>query len=161
VPPPFGEALDEYRRRVEGTLETPAHITLVPPTPVADHDWDDVHDLLRSTAARHQPFRVRLAGAGSFRPVSPVVFVVVVEGISGCEQLEASLRVGPLSGARPFPYHPHVTIAHDVGEERMDRALLDHADFAADFVVDGFALFRSDTTGWTAVAEYPLGGGGR
>ena len=159
MPPPFGEVLDDYRRRVEGTIETPAHVTLVPPTPVADRDWDDVVALLRSVAAQHAPFRLRLRGTGSFRPVSPVVFVVVVEGISGCEQLEASLRVGPLHGVRPYPYHPHVTIAHGVSDEQMDRALADHADFSAEFVVDSFDLCRGDARGWQTVESYPLVGG--
>lgn len=157
MPPPFGEVLDSYRRSVEGRLETPAHVTLVPPTSVEDDDWDDLPALLRSVAGRHAPFRLRLRGTGSFRPVSPVVFVVVVEGISGCEQLEAALRVGPLRGRRPFPYHPHVTIAHGVDDETMEQALRDHADFAAEFVVDEFVLFRSDHSGWQAVHRFGLG----
>ena len=159
MPPPYGEVLDAYRRSREGPRETPAHITLVPPTPVGDDDWDALPGQLRSVAGRHAPFPVRLRGTGTFRPVSPVVFVVVVDGISGCEQLEAALRVGPLSSRRHFPYHPHVTIAHGVDDETMERALRDHADFAADFVVEDFVLFRSDNERWQAVHRFPLGGG--
>jgi 2'-5' RNA ligase len=90
VPAPFGAVLDGYRHLAEGGGSTPAHITLVPPTDIAADEWDGVVDLLASVAARHAPFRVRLRGTGTFRPISPVVFVVVVEGISSCEQLEAS-----------------------------------------------------------------------
>ena len=39
---------------------------------------------------------MRLRGTGTFRPVSPVVFVNVAEGISRCELLADAVRRGPL-----------------------------------------------------------------
>jgi 2'-5' RNA ligase len=113
---------------------------------------------VRAVAAAHRPFRVRLRGTATFRPVSPVVFVVVVEGISGCEALEAALRSGPLTGTRRFPYHPHVTIAHEVPDETLDRAFDELATFEACFEVTSFSLYRGDSGGWQSVAEYPLSG---
>ncbi len=111
-----------------------------------------------AVAAAHVPFRVRLRGTATFRPVSPVVFVVVVEGISGCEGLEAALRGGPLAGTRRFPYHPHVTVAHDLPDALLDRAFDELQGFEANFEVTSFSLYRGDSDGWHSVAAYPLSG---
>ena len=82
-----------------------------------------------STWPRRRPsdtaFRIRLRGTGTFRPVSPVVFVMVAEGISGCEQLAVSVRRGPLAVDLQFPYHPHVTVAHHLADGSLDRAFDD------------------------------------
>lgn len=158
LPTPHGERLDTYRRTVEGALEVPAHITLVPPTEVSDDCLDGLLADVAAVARDQAPFWVRLRGTGTFRPVSPVVFVVVVEGISACESLEAQLRVGSLAGSRRFPYHPHVTIAHEVSDAALDRAFDDFATFEARFEVDAFSLYRGDADGWHSVAEYPLRG---
>ena len=73
-------------------------------------------------AEEEQPFDIELRGTGTFRPVSPVVFVQLARGIGGCERLEQRVRPGPLTRDLPFPYHPHVTVAHDVADEALDRA---------------------------------------
>jgi 2'-5' RNA ligase len=157
VPAPWGERLDGYRRALEGRLDVPAHITLVPPTVVADDDMQALLVSVADVARAHAPFRVRLRGTGTFRPVSPVVFVGVVEGISACESLEARLRTGPLAGERRFPYHPHVTIAHELPDATLDHAFDAYARFEAWFDVTSFSLYQGDEQGWHSVAAYPLG----
>jgi 2'-5' RNA ligase len=161
VPEPYRSVLDDYRRGLGDALATPAHITLLPPTDVDDTIWAALPSVLAAVAARHEPFTVRLRGTGTFRPVSPVVFVGVVDGVGCCERLEADLRMEALASGRRFPYHPHVTIAHDVGEADLDRAFADHAGFEATFDVASFTLYRGDTGGWTAVRKFPLSGSAR
>jgi 2'-5' RNA ligase len=85
---------------------------------------------------------VHLRGSGTFRPVSPVVFVPLVEGISACELLERDVRSGPLSREVKFPYHPHVTVAHEVSEELLDLGFTELAGYDARFHVWGFTLFE-------------------
>jgi 2'-5' RNA ligase len=160
VPPPFGPVLDAYRRSLEGRLEVPAHITLVPPTEVPEQGMEQLLAAVGAVARAHPPFVVHVRGTGTFRPVSPVVFAVVVEGISACEALEADLRCGALAGSRRFPYHPHVTLAHDVPPSTLDRAFAEYASFEAHFEVSAFSLYRGNGEGWHSVAEYPLTGGG-
>lgn len=158
VPDPYRALLDRYRRGLGDEPATPAHITLLPPTEVDDGTWASLPEALEVVAARHPRFGVRLRGSGTFRPVSPVVFVVVVEGISGCERLEADLRTGTPGAQRRFPYHPHVTIAHDVDEAELDRAFADHRHFEASFEVSSFTLYREHLDGWRAVREFTLSG---
>lgn len=151
--------LDEYRDGLGGRpAETPAHITLVPPTPVEPASRDAVAAHLERVVGGQAPFSVHLRGTGTFRPVSPVVFVVVVAGISSCEVLAAGLRSGPLRSRPTFPYHPHVTIAHDLPDAELDRAFVEQAGFEAAFQVDEVTQYERRSSGWQAVRLLPLQG---
>lgn len=151
--------LDDYRRALSGQPpQTPAHITLVPPTEVDDESMAGVVAHVERIARASSPFGVRIRGTGTFRPVSPVVFVGVVAGISGCEALAARARSGPLHSAPSFPYHPHVTIAHGLPDELLDRAFDEQAGFDAAWTAAGFTLYaHTAAAGWTAVRELSLG----
>ncbi len=160
VPDPFGTALQDFRVALGDVpaRHIPTHITLVPPAEVPEASLGDVEDHLTGVAARHEPFRVRLRGTGTFRPVSPVVFVGVVEGISGCEMLAAATRSGPLQVETGFPYHPHVTVAHDVGDDQLDRAFAELAGYEAGFDVNEFWLYvHDDRHGWRPTQAFRLG----
>ena len=79
---------------------------------------------LTEVAAAGRPFTMRLSGTDTFRPLSPVVFVRVVEGAEACMWLQQRVRdpEGPVARELQFPYHPHVTVAHGIDEAAMDRA---------------------------------------
>jgi 2'-5' RNA ligase len=160
VPPPFGRQLDQYRHSLSGRApETPAHITLVPPTEVDASAMPSVLAHLEQAAAESAQFEVRLRGTATFRPVSPVVFVAVVAGISGCERLSARVRAGPLHSTPSFPYHPHVTIAHGLSDDLLDRAFEAQAGFDASWTVSSLTLYEhSARSGWVAVRELALSG---
>ncbi len=116
-----------------------------------------VEDHLTDVAADLPAFDVHLRGTGTFRPVSPVVFISLVEGISQTEQLAAAVRTGPLDVAVEFPFHPHVTVAHHLDDDVMDRAFDDLAGFDAAFAVSGFHLYVHDEAeGWRPTREFPL-----
>src|SRR4051794_15445184 len=93
----------------------PTHVTLVPPTDVAD-SLDKVERHLADIASATKPFRLHLRGTATFRPTSPVVFIAISEGIANCEVLAGAARQGPLEQELTFPYHPHVTVAHDIDD---------------------------------------------
>jgi len=161
IPEPWATELQDYRTSVGDTTAAmiPTHITLVPPTEVTDADLNEIEKHLEDVASEFEAFSVHLRGTGTFRPVSPVVFVTVVEGISSCEQLAATVRQGPLDVDIAFPYHPHVTIAHHLGDEQLDRAFEELADFECEFNVTGFHLYVHDETdGWQPTRHIPLQG---
>jgi 2'-5' RNA ligase len=159
IPEPWASELQDYRTAV-GDLTAamiPTHITLVPPTEIDDVNLADVEKHLEEAAAETDRFRVHLRGTGTFRPVSPVVFVTLAEGISGCEQLALALRRGPLDVRLQYPYHPHVTIAHHLGDDLLDRAFRELADFECEFDVEHFSLYvHDDRTGWRPTRDFPL-----
>jgi 2'-5' RNA ligase len=75
--------------------------------------------------------------------------------------VERKVRSGPLARTLSFPYHPHVTVAHDLGEEALDRASAALADYDARFEVWGFTLFEQDREGvWRPQRDFPFGRGG-
>lgn len=160
VPDPAGTMLQDFRIALgdENARLIPTHITLVPPTEVGADDLPAIVEHLGTTAAEHQPFVVRLHGTGTFRPTSPVVFVGVIDGIAGCQQLASATRSGPLGIEVDFPYHPHVTIAHHLAENLLDRAFTELAGFEAAFTATEFWLYVHDADhGWRPDRSFALG----
>jgi 2'-5' RNA ligase len=118
-----------------------------------------VEDHLAATAAGFPAFEIHLSGTGTFRPVSDVVFVVVAAGIAQCEQLEARVRSGPLARETRFPYHPHITVAHDIPPAGLDRAYAGLADFDARFPVPALTVFQQEPSGvWVTRRDFALQG---
>ncbi len=135
----------------------PTHVTLLPPTPIERTRLGELEEHLRRIATDHHQFQITLRGTGSFRPVSPVVFIQLVAGQDGCAQLAAAVRTGLLHRELEFPYHPHVTIAHDIPEASLDDAADQMASFGLDFTVREFQLYvRDDNEHWRPVRSYEL-----
>ena len=149
VPAPHAAELTAWREKFGDPLAhaIPPHITLLPPFELSCAALDAARDHLASTAATGTPFEVHLRGTATFRPVSPVVFVQLARGISECELLQAAIRTGPLQHEIAFPFHPHVTVAHDVEESSLDRAELVLRDWEATFTVKGFSLYEHGADG--------------
>jgi 2'-5' RNA ligase len=161
VPEPWGSRLQQFRVSngdAQGAA-IPTHITLVPPVEVDDDLLDEVELHLERVAATTAAYRVHLRGSGTFRPVSPVVFVNLVEGISPTEQLAKACRRGPLQVRLDFPYHPHVTVAHVDDDGLLDRAFEELSSFDWAFTVSVFHLYVHDPDlGWKATRDFPLAG---
>ena len=160
IPEPYLSELQRWRERLgdPNAGDIPPHITLLPPTRLATADLTEVEEHLRTLAARERSFPLHLRGSGTFRPVSPVVFVTLALGISDCERLEKQVRSGPLARASAFPYHPHVTVAHDVGDPLLDRAYAALSSYDAQFSVWGLTLFERGHDGvWRPQRDFPFG----
>jgi 2'-5' RNA ligase len=163
LPEPYTSELQGWRERLgdPNAAGIPPHVTLLPPTNLHESALEEVEEHLRRVAASEHGFRMHLRGSASFRPVSPVVFVPLVAGIADCERVESKVRSGPLARELKFPYHPHVTVAHDLGPEALDLAFQSLKDYEALFDVWGFTLFEQDREGvWRPQRDFPFGGGG-
>ena len=152
----------------------PPHITLLPPTAVDVDSLDEVMRHLRNVAAGTSPFEVRLDEVGTFRPVSPVVYLGLRSGAEECNHLQMRVRDrrGPLARSLSFPFHPHVTLAHEVCEDGLDTAARKGADLTMDFTATELHLYRhrSRSAGhgggrcsasegsWDVVAAFAFGG---
>jgi 2'-5' RNA ligase len=162
VPEPHGSLLQERRAGFGDAAAhgIPTHVTLLPPTEVDSEALPAIEAHLVEVAAAGRPFPMRLSGTGTFRPVSPVVFVKIVEGAEACTWLQKQVRdaSGPVARELQFPYHPHVTIAHSIAEEAMDRAFAELADYEADWPCTGFALYEQGADAvWRKLREYTFG----
>jgi 2'-5' RNA ligase len=161
IPEPWGSQLDDHRAAAGDPMAelVPAHLTLLGPTEVDDSSeaWDAAQAHLAKVAAGHRPFQVQLLGTGTFRPVTEVVFVSVTIGAGECESLAADIRSGPLERELAYPYHPHVTVAHDVPTEALDQVAELLSGFEARFPIDGFTLYEHRADGrWRPYRRFPL-----
>lgn len=163
LPEPLNSELQAWRERLgdPNARRIVPHVTLLPPTEVPADALPAIEEHLRLVAVAARPFSIRLRGSATFRPVSPVVFVSLVEGIAECELLESQVRRGPLARETRFPYHPHVTVAHDLPDAALDRAYEALADFEAAFSVTGLTLFeRGPDEVWRPQRDLVFGAGG-
>ena len=159
VPQPFAADLHATRRAVGDRYADliPPHITVVGPTVVYRSALPGVIDHLEQVAENTPAFHLHLSGTGTFRPISPVVFVNVVQGVSNCEQLERAARSGPLVSETRFNYHPHVTIAHEVPDAALDQAFADKRGFDAQFDVTAIWMYEHGDDGvWRPERSFEL-----
>lgn len=157
-PPAIAEELQRWRASFGDPMAgvIPAHITLVTTTPTLD--WETTRQHVREVARAQAPFMVTIAGTGSFRPISPVVYIKVEDGFDACVDLHEKLQTGPLQRDLPFSYHPHVTVAHDVASESLDEAETVLKDYRATFPVVSMGLYEHDADGiWQLREELDFG----
>jgi 2'-5' RNA ligase len=159
LPEPWRTQLHDYREAwdPEGA-KIPPHITILPPTDIEESYLPEVVRHLASVAATTAPFEVHLAGTETFRPVSPVVFVAVAGGVEPLEKLHDQVVRGPLGLDLAYPFHPHVTVAHDVPEEALDQAIDELSDFDAVFNVAEIRLSVLGELGWAPTDAFGLAG---
>nr|WP_144122149.1 2'-5' RNA ligase family protein [Catellatospora sichuanensis] len=163
IPQPWGAELDAARASTGDPLAAliPSHVTLLGPTmlPVSADLDRRLDELLLSVAEQNAPFAIQLRGTGTFRPVSQVVFVALATGIGECEQLAGGIRTGPLARELAHPYHPHVTIGHDVPGPALDDVFERMADYSARFEVGHFTRYEHNGSGsWQPIRDYALRG---
>ncbi|MEU9009941.1 2'-5' RNA ligase family protein [Streptomyces sp. NPDC048479] len=164
VPEPYGSLLQERRAGFgdPAAHAIPTHVTLLPPTEVEADALPAIEAHLAEVARSGRPFPMRLSGTGTFRPLSPVVFVQVAEGAAACTWLQKRVRdaSGPLVRELQFSYHPHVTVAHGITDEAMDRAYEELSDYEAAWTCASFALYEQGADGvWRKLNSYAFGGG--
>jgi len=161
IPAPFASELQRLRASYGDPLaeSIPTHVTLLPPTEISDDDVPEIHEHLERVAAAERPFTMLLRSTGTFRPISPVVFVQVAGGISNCERIEQAIRTGPLKRDVQFYYHPHVTVAHHVDDAAMDRAFNELASYECSFEVSSFDLYEhGGDQVWRPVRSFDFNG---
>lgn len=158
IPEPLASALESWRASFGDPMATvvPPHITLITTTPVSD--WPAMVRHVRLVASGQQRFRVSLRSTGSFRPVSPVVYLKLHQGFEECVLLHKQLQSGPLEREPEFPFHPHVTVAHDVSDAGMDAAEQELETFQASFDVGSVGLYEQLPSGlWKLREEVHFG----
>ena len=161
IPEPWAQLFADLRSKVgdQQAEVVPAHVTLLPPTEVPAAARPAISAHLAAVARRHAAFDMHLSGTGTFRPVAEVVFVAVARGIGNCELIANDVRTGPLARTLTFPYHPHVTIAHDVPPDMLELAYTGLTDVSVEFRVDHFTEFEQTPGGaWAVARQYPLTG---
>ncbi len=161
VPEPWGRQVWQARLGYGETSaeHIPTHVTLLPPTVTTVAAVEALLAHLEQVAAEHAPFQMVLRGTGTFRPVSDVVYLQIARGVSSCELLERAVRSGPVHRDLDFTYHPHVTVAHNLPHDVLDRAFEELADFSAEFSADRLVAYvhHGDEV-WRPLVSFQLQG---
>ena len=163
IPGPLGIFLDEFRRKLVPGCNPHAHVSLLPPRPLAV-DWPVASDQVRTVLSRRTPFEIELTGIEIF-PVTDVIYIEVGHGATELRQVHQAMNSGTLQFQDPFPYHPHITLAQELPLEnvaatselahRVWREYTGPRRFAADHAT---FVQNSLNNRWIDLAEYSLGG---
>ncbi len=125
---------DEARAEVDGLRRAlssrdlgriPPHVTLVPPTNVAEGALEQAHSVLAEAAGRLRPFEARLGPPSTFAPSRQVLYLQVGDDGGAIRRLLDAAATGPLAPppSRPArPFVPHVTLTRSVPLDQMPAA---------------------------------------
>lgn len=149
LPQPWSAFISNKRMEIGDSLaeNCAPHITLLPPTPVAKSQLNTFLKDLKHIADTSKSFWVGLDSSSNFLPVSTVSFIKVSYGYDECKVLHDKIY-GCVENASPrFPFHPHVTLAHNISVEKIRDIQSDFSDFKAAFICSNIFVDVLDTKG--------------
>ena len=120
IPDPLGAFLDRLRNDLVCECHSKAHVTVLPPRPLA-RPIGDAWTQMQGRLPDFQPFRVELGEIQVF-PVTDVIYVSVNAGHAELQKLHTALNMECLAFEEPFRYHPHVTLAQELDRDRLADA---------------------------------------
>ncbi|SPE32858.1 conserved hypothetical protein [Candidatus Sulfopaludibacter sp. SbA3] len=117
IPGPLGVFLDDLRRELVPHYNPHAHVSVLPPRPLAV-DWQTASHQARSLTQSWTSFDVQLTGIQIF-PVTDVIYIEIGDGASELRRMHAAMNLTDLVFDEPFPYHPHITLAQEIPHDRV------------------------------------------
>lgn len=151
---------DHYKSR--RALNSPPHITLIPPFRWNENEEMSLHDSLSNFTWRGDFFTIALDGFNSFPP--RVIFIRIVEN-EELDLLEQELRTycerigGFPEKTSNREYHPHMTVAFkDLRRAEFHRAweVYNQKDFVESFEADSFYLLKHNGRKWEINRQFAL-----
>ena len=112
LPDPLGRFLDDLRRELVPGCNPHAHVSVLPPRPLAV-DWQVAGEQVRACAANWAPFDIVLGRVCVF-PVTNVIYLELSEGAGEMFRIHAAMNSQALEFDEPFAYHPHITLAQEL-----------------------------------------------
>ena len=162
VPDPLGRFLDELRRKLVPGCNPHAHVSVLPPRPLAV-DWREAGEQVRECAGNWAPFDIVLGRVGIF-PVTNVIYLELGEGAPEMFRIHAAMNSQALIFDEPFAYHPHITLAQEIPPGDVAAVHRLALELWAGYT--GPRVFRAGRTTfvqntlsncWIDLAEYSLG----
>ena len=156
--------IKEWIKSTYGTaraLNSPAHITLIPPFVWPSSRRDSLAAHLHDFAKKQRSFLTDLEGYGSFAP--RVIFVRVLPNAQlatlqrSLEQFLAESLGIPVRDK--YPFHPHITIAfRDLTEEAFYQAWQHFSplDYCRSFTARSIALLQHNGRHWEIAGSYAM-----
>jgi 2'-5' RNA ligase len=163
IPDPLGRFLDDLRRDLVPGCNPHAHISVLPPRPLAV-DWQVAGQQVRECAGNWTPFDIVLERICMF-PVTNVIYVELGQGAQEMFRIHTAMNSQALLFDEPFVYHPHITLAQEIppgqvaAVNRRAQELWNGYTGPRTFRAERTA-FVQNTLGncWIDLAEFSLGG---
>ena len=163
VPGPLGQFLDDLRRKLVPGCNPHAHVSVLPPRPLAV-DWSVASDQVSRILSGWNPFEIELTRVDIF-PVTEVIYLEVGCGAAELRQVHQAMNAGPLEFEEPFSYHPHITLAQELPRDKvadtseLARRLWDEYTGPRRFSADHAAFVQNSLDNyWIDLKSYSLGG---
>jgi 2'-5' RNA ligase len=162
IPDPLGGFLDDLRRDLVPGCNPHAHVSVLPPREITD-SWKPAMEQARALLETWTPFEVEATNLNLF-PATDVVYVEVGAGAQELRRLHAAMNSELLSFTERFAYHPHITLAQEIPEGRVQevyqRALRrwEEYDGPRKFIADRAVFVRNTVANrWGDLAAFSLG----
>jgi hypothetical protein len=162
IPDPLGRFLDELRRELVPHCDPHAHVSVLPPRPLAV-DWREASAQAQALVESWTPFDIELGPIHRFQ-VTDVVYLNVGAGAAELRRMHTAMNASVFEFHEPFPYHPHVTLAQEVTHDSVarveDLAMRRWRAFAGvrEFRAERAVFVQSTLSGrWIDLAEYSMG----
>jgi 2'-5' RNA ligase len=114
---PLAALLDEIRHDFAPDSRAKAHLTILPPRPLAAFgSAAAIPDALQQLQTRLQsfaPFNVELGDIEVF-PDTYVIYVSIKNGFEKLERMHQALNADCLLCKEPHSYHPHITVVQEL-----------------------------------------------
>jgi 2'-5' RNA ligase len=161
IPDPLGSYLSSLRAELVPGCTLRSHLTILPPRRLTAPQEALAAELGR-LAGQQPAFEVTLGDIETFDSTG-VIYLALASGQDRVEQLHAALNHGILFAEDQFPFHPHVTVAQDLGmlpfEQVLDRARRQWQEcpLPRKFTVNELTLVRNtDAARWEDLSTHAL-----
>ncbi len=163
IPGELGRFLDELRRELVPGCSPRAHVTILPPRPLAG-TTESARNKLETQLPDFPAFEVEPTTVEVFTSTG-VIYVTLGAGRYELGCMHERLNTGPLKYAEPFAYHPHITLAQELElpdvRESLEFARRRWAEYSGIrmFAVDTIIFVQNTTRDcWVDLAQWTLGG---
>jgi len=119
IPGALGSFLRSLRHNLPGDENPDAHITLLPPRPLAT-SVDLVSAEAQTVLSRFHPFTVELASVKVF-PETNILYLEISRGNDVLHQLHNALNTGLLEHDESFDFLPHLTISGSIPRHELAK----------------------------------------
>jgi hypothetical protein len=163
IPGPLGAFLDRLRLELTPQCNPHAHVTVLPPRPIAcECDLKALTGTLEQEGRIALPFEVVLGDIEIF-PGTNVIYLSLARGESELRAMHEHLNMGSLKFECPFPYHPHITVAQELTAQQAEELAIvarkrwREYDGPRRFPVEWLSFVQNVAPGmWVDLARVPL-----
>jgi len=161
LPEPLADFINRVRQELAPDCRLLAHITLLPPRPLACPLPIMRHEIEKGLAQFHT-FRIALGEVAVF-PVSDVIYLSIGTGRQQIRELHERLNHGRCLSREQWNFEPHVTLAQELAAaavpQARETAVRRWKEYSGprEFTLDTVTLVEGSTDGgWTDLAVWEL-----